>query len=239
MKYDRILEAVAKRFAGTRLGGAKGDPKLAALDRGVLTVALLVAALDGTVLPAEYAAFRTLAKKCRGGTAENVRALFEEALPEVGRLMMMAQVGVYSEKERLAAFLAAATRALPDGFAGGSMADVRRAFALWVTVGVADGAFSAAEREAVTALEWHYAVVRAKGGRRGGFRLLEPDFLMKAEKAARDLSVPAKGAKAEAALGELIASVPAPDGAGATALRPASGVAVKLAMMALLGVAAS
>lgn len=277
MKLDKILEAAAKAFAGVKPGGRKGDPELAELDRGVLTVGLLLAALDGTVLPEEYAAFRTLAKRCRGGSAKNVRALLDAALPAAGRLMAMAQVGVYSEKERLAAFLSAAAKALPCGFANGSMADLRRAFALWVTMGISDGEFSAVEKSAVTALERHYAVARAKDSRRGSspegrgrdvpvasekeeasisrrdedvastghgkrslkpnFRLLEPDFLKKAEKIARDLAVPAKKAKAEAALDGLIASVPTVDGKGKPVVLPANGIALKLAAMAMIGLA--
>jgi len=242
MKFDRIIEGMIKAFAGAQLGGKEDDPKLAELDGGVLTVALLLAALDGTILPEEYAAFRTLAKKCRGGSTKNVRALLDAALPVAGQLMMMAQVGVYSEKERLAAFLSSASKALPNGFADGTLADLRRAFALWVTVGVADGKFSLAEKEALTGLEWHYAAVRAKNGRRGdaastkhSFRLLEPDFLAKAEKIAKDLMVPAKKAKAEAALDELIALAPTVEDGGKTVVAPASGIAVNLAEMAIIG----
>jgi len=242
MKFIKILETAAKTFAGAKLGGKRSDPKLAELDRDVLTVGLLVAALDGTILPDEYAAFRTLARKCRGGTAKNVRALLDAALPAAGQLMAMAQVGVYSEKERLAAFLSAAAKALPSGFAIGSMADLRRAFALWVTVGVADGEFTAAEKAALTALEWHYAVARAQKatkGDAGSFRLLEPDFLKKAEKIARDLAVPSKRAKAELLLEELIASVPTVDDKGEMVIRPAHGIAVKLTMMTMIGLAAA
>jgi len=257
MKFDKLIEVVTKAFPRVKLGGKKDDPKLAALDRGVLTVALLLAALDGTILPEEFAAFRSLAKSCRGGSAKNVRALLDAALPAAGQLMMMAQTGVYSEKERLAAFLAAAAKALPDGFVDGSLADLRRAFVLWVTVGVADGKFSTAEKEAVSALEWHYAAVRAHrtaaalSGSNGrpssparegtgstgisSFRLLEPDFLARAEKAASDLAVPAKRAKAEAVLDELIAKVEIVDGAGEKSIRSASQIAVNLATMAIIG----
>jgi len=240
MKFDRIIDVAAKAFAGVKLGGKKSDKKLAELDRGVLTVGLLVAALDGTVLPEEYAAFETLAKRCRGGSAKNVRALLDAALPAADQLMAMAQVGAYSENERLAAFLMAAKKALPRGFADGSMADVRRAFVLWVAVGVADGTFSDAERRALTALEWHYSILRLKKNRRKNkpFRLLERDFLEKAEKVARDLAVPAKKSKAEAALGELIAMALVVDGQGKTVLVPAGGIAVNLASMAVVGLAA-
>jgi len=243
MKFGGILDSVAKRFERVALGGRKSDPKLAELDRGVLTVGLLVSALDGTILPEEYASFRMLAKSCRGGSPKNVRALLDAALPAAGQLMAMAQVGDYSENERLAAFLSAAAKVLPRGFADGSMADVRRAFALWVTVGLADGAFTAIEKAAVTALEWHYAAVRAKKGAKKGrsvrFRLLEPDFQGKVEKLARDLALPSRKAKAEAALGDLIASMPTVDATGKAAFAAANAVGAKLASSAPVGMAAN
>jgi len=241
MKLDKILDTATKTFVKMKLGGKKIDPKLAALDRGVLTVALLVAALDGTILPEEYAAFRLLAEKCRGGTAKNARALLDAALPDVGRLMAMAQVGVYSTEERLVAFLTAAKKALPRGFANGSMADLRRAFALWVMMGSADGAFSAVEESAVRVLLRRLTIVRAKKGERGKSircQLLEDGFLQKAADIARDLAAPSRRTKAEAALEALISYVPMTDDKGETSLAPACGIALRLAVMALLGTAA-
>jgi len=221
VKFNTILNTAAKTFAAVKLGGRKGDKRLAELDRSVLTVGLLVAALDGTILPEEYAAFETLARKCRGGSSRNVRALLDAALPLAGQLMAMAQVGIYSEAERIAAFLMAAKKVLPRGFIDGSMADVRRAFALWVMVGVADGKFSNVEQAVLTALEWHYAILRQKKNRKKNvaFRLLERNFLENAEKIARDLATPAKSAKAEAALKELIAMVQFVDDKGKTAVK--------------------
>lgn len=226
MKFNQILGIAAKTFAAMKMGGRKTDPKLAALDRGVLTVGLLLAALDGTILPDEFAAFQTLAEKCRGGSAKNVRALLDAALPSAGLLIAMAQVGVYTEQERLAAFRAAAEKALPSGFTDGVLLDVRRAFALWVAVGVSDGTFSPLERAAVELLADFYADVRCQRTNMlmscvdigvsvcpGAITppplvkktpLLEPDFLAKAEKIARALASPAKQEQAEADLAALI-----------------------------------
>lgn len=231
MKFTKMLAAVADTLGAISLGGKRGDERLAALDRGVLTVALLLAALDGTVLPEEYAAFESLAKKCRGATAKNVRALLDKVLHDAGYLMAMAQVGVYSVKERLAVFVKLAEEALPGGFADGSLADVRRAFALWTTMGVSDGTFSGVERAALEGLVNRFAddryvhdVVQAErvamhvplsrddltkvlNVRRTP--VLEPDFLSRAERCVRDMAVPAKQPKAEAALETLICTVPA------------------------------
>jgi len=232
MKFNVILENVVKTLAGVKPGGKTGDPKLAELDRGVLTVAMLVAALDGMVLPAEYTAFASLAKRFRGGTAKNVRVVLDKALQKAGYLMAMAQVGVYSEKERIAAFTRLATEALPRGFVEGSLADLRRAFALWVAMAVSDGAFSEVEHKALTALESLYADLRLSREQKATKNacavspclrplcagkkatLLEPQFLMKAEKLVRDLSSSSKCLKAAEALEALVATVDVvgPDG---------------------------
>jgi len=226
MTLNMILSNVVERLGAIKPGGGKGDPKLAALDRGVLTVALMLAAIDGTVLPDEYQAFESLAKKCRGATAKNVRELVDKALYEAGYLMAMAQVGIYSKEERLAAFVRRAEKALPSGFADGSPVDVRRAFVLWTTMGVSDGTFSSVERAALEALLARYAddrhaheVARAERvamylplGREDLNRvldvkrvpLLEPHFLGKAERLVRDMAVPAKRASALRALDALI-----------------------------------
>jgi len=212
MKFGKILESVTETFSKVRLGGRRSDPKLAALDRGVLTVALLLAALDGEIFPEEYAAFEKLARGCRGNSAKNVRELHDTAFKLAGPLMAMAQSGFYSEKDRLASFLWAAVTAMPKGFADGSLADLRRAFVLWVTIGVSDGEFSKIERTALETLSWRFAAVRAERRARKGApkssRLLEMDFLEKAEQAVRGLAVPTRREKSEAVLAELIATVP-------------------------------
>jgi len=232
MRLSAILENVAKTLADVKLCGKKSDPKLAELDRGVLTVALLVAALDGTILPEECAAFELLAKKCRGGSTKNARAVLDKALQKTGYLMAMAQVGVYTEKERIAAFAQMATEALPRGFVEGSLADLRRAFALWVAMAVSDGSFSDVERKALATLEDLYADLRLSREQKATKNacamspclkslcvdkkatLLEPQFIEKAERIVRDLTSASKGPKAAEALEALVSTVDVvgPDG---------------------------
>jgi len=236
MDFRDILEKASAAFAGVKLGGKKGDPKLAALDRGVLMVGLLVAALDGSILPEEYAAFQTLAKKCRGASAANLRRLLDAVLPEAGRLMAMAQVGAYSEKDRLAAFLAAATKALPRGFADGTLADLRRAFAWWIALGLSDGGFSAFERKAVGALWTHFAEICLFRKRK--IFCLERDFVERTETVLSDFAVPARRAKAEVALEALVTTVPSVDPQGKTISKEAGAIAVRLAALTVVAVAA-
>jgi len=228
MKSDKMLEEMTRAFADADVGGKRGDPELAALDRGILTVALMIAGLDGTILPDEFTAFVTMAKACRGASAKNTRALFDGAIVKAGQIAAMAQSGVYSEPERLAAFVRMADESLPKGFGSGSMADLRRAFALWIAMGVSDGAFSGFENRCVHALVRRFALLRAAKARKF-VALIEPDFFAKAEKIFRDMAVASKRAKAEKALSELIekVSVRAKDGMG---WRRASGISLAVPM---------
>lgn len=209
MKFDQMLKTAIRAFAAVRPEGGDNEAKLQKRDRGVMAVGLLVAALDGTILPEEYAAFAAFAKKCRGGSATNERALFDAALPAAGQLMAMAQVGVYSEKERLVAFLSAAKKMLPSGFANVSMGDIRRAFALWMAVGISDGEFSSVEKSALHVLVRRLAIMRSKKTKKGemkSFLRMEADLQERVETIARDLANSSSRAKAEAALDELIVS---------------------------------
>jgi len=248
MKFGKILAGVTQSLSGLKLGGKKSDPKLAELDRGVLEVALMVSALDGEILFEEYSAFVELAKKCRGYSAKNARQVLDRTLERAGYLMAMAQVGVYSEKERLDAFVKMATAALPGGFLYGSMADLRRAFALWVTMGVADGSFSDIERKAVGQLAALFAKMKLEAAKERlelykalspTFRqaygydtrvsetpLLEENFLAKAEKIVRQLAVPARRAKAEEELAALIGSVEVTARDGSKTVKDAASVAI-------------
>jgi len=230
-----------------KFGGKKKDAELAALDRGVLEVALMIAALDGEILPSEYAAFEELAKTCRGYTAKAARACLDSALKSAGYLIAISQVGCYDEKARLAAFVEMATAAMPKGFACGSMADLRRAFALWVAMGVSDGGFSDLERKAVEALRARYAefvVAKDRAEREKEERLaqlspmhslaykataaakksfvLGPEFIVSAEKVVKDFGVASKREKAIAALDALVNVVSVETTKGVTSVSAAS-----------------
>jgi len=235
MKCPKLLDHVTKTLAGIQLGGKKSDPKLAALDRGVLQIALMVAALDGEILPSEYAAFESLVRKCRGYTAKNARELLDASVGKAGCLMAMAQIGAYSEKERLASFVEMAIDALPKGFAAGSLADLRRAFVLWTSMGLSDGAFSPIERAAVKALAESFARLRA-GKSKKPVSLLEPAFFKRAESLILDLANASKRAKAEAALDELVATVAVPTADGVV-VKASSSVAVRAGLIALVAAA--
>ncbi len=224
-KKNDILKPTAKAFTNAELGGKKSDKELATLDRGILEVALMIAGLDGTIFPEEYDAFAAMAKKCRGATAANTKAVYDSATAKAGQIVAMARSGLYSEAARLATFVKLAHDALPNGFACGSLADLRRAFALWIAMGVSDGAFSAFERRCVNMLVRRFALARAAKTKRFA-PILESDFLMKAVKIFSEMEDAKKRKNAEQSLTELIAFVPVKTKSG---LVPHPSAALKLA----------
>lgn len=149
---DMVNALSALKFARAR------DPKLSKLDFGVLKVAMMVAALDGEVQPQEVEAFGVLAKKCRGYGEKSFRDVRESAFRSAGYIALLAQHG--TRDELLSAFLAEALAALPDGFAYGNLADVRRAFVTWIALGVSDGNYSDVERSAIEALRRELAEIK-------------------------------------------------------------------------------
>jgi len=236
MKIDTLLNNVTDVLLSVKVGGKRGDDKLAQMDRGILDVALMIAALDGQIMPAEVAAYYRLLGKCRGCSKKDAPAALDAALHKAGYLIARKQMGT-DDKGCLEAFVREATAALPVGFAAGSLADLRRAFVFWVTMGLSDGGFSPLERAAVQALADGFAKVRcaAKGkkGKTTTIPLLEEGFLYKVEKLVRDLSLAAKRAKAQEALDALINTVEVTDKNG-TAYKPACNITVRAGLIALL-----
>ena len=125
------------------------DSALGRVDFGVLTVAMMVAALDGVIQPDELKAFSKLAEKCRVSKGEKA-ARYNAALHSAGYMLLLARSGM-SKRALSLVFLDEAEHVLPMGFAGGKAEDVRRALVLWVTMGLSDGEFSGIERAAVEA----------------------------------------------------------------------------------------
>lgn len=125
------------------------DSKLGKVDFGVLTVAMMIAALDGTIQPSELAAFQKLSRQCRVGEGE-MAFRYEMALHSAGYILLVSRSGL-SKKAIVQTFLREAERVLPMGFAGGKIEDVRRALVLWVSMGLSDGEFSGIERACVEA----------------------------------------------------------------------------------------
>ena len=137
----KILNAVKFNYL------KEDDSELGRVDFGVLTVAMMVAALDGVVQPDEFRAFAKLADRCRVSKGEKA-ARYNAALHSAGYVLLLARSGI-SAKALATVFLDEAEKVLPMGFAGGRAEDVRRALVLWVTMGLSDGDFNGIERAAI------------------------------------------------------------------------------------------
>ena len=142
--------SVAKLLSGLKFNYLKEDESaLGKVDFGVLTVAMMVAALDGVIEPTELKAFSKLADQCRVGVGERA-ARYGAALHSAGYMLLVSRSGA-SKKAIVQAFVAEAEKVLPQGFAGGSGEDIRRALVIWITMGLSDGRFSGIERTCVEA----------------------------------------------------------------------------------------
>ena len=166
-KVATFGEKARKILSGLKFNYLKEDDSaLGKVDFGVLTVAMMVAALDGTILPDELAAFRKLARQCRVGDGEKA-ARYEQALHSAGYVLLMSRSGI-SEKALTQVFLREAEKVLPTGFAGGRGEDIRRALVIWITMGLSDGQFCGIERVCVRAFCSRVAEIMKK--RREGKR---------------------------------------------------------------------
>jgi len=193
-------------------------------DLGVLKVAFMVAALDGEVTDAEYAAFDALAKKCRGYTPEGAEAALKDAMHAAGYLMLLSR---RTTTDKLVdAFISEAEIALPIGFAYGTPEDVRRAVVTWIAVGMSDGDYSERERACIEALRKYFAELKIEhqdadlarwsgfvtpvaGARTAGpvqIEVIGRDFVSRVEKLVAQYG---DSAEAEKELRALIAAAPA------------------------------
>lgn len=154
---------IAKLIDGFKLRVQKSlvmNERIGKTDLGILKVAFMIAALDGEITDAEYAAFDAYAKKCRGYTPENAEAALREAMHSAGYLLLLSKrVGM---RELVKAFVEEAKAALPDGFAFCSIEDVRRAVVTWIAVGLSDGDYSDRERACIEALRRNFAEIRIR-----------------------------------------------------------------------------
>ena len=135
-----------------------GTNRIGRTDLGVLKVAFMVAALDGEVTEAEYETFGRLAKKCRGYTPKAADQALREALRSAGYLMILSKRA--KDAELVKAFVSEAQEALPCGFAGFSLDEVRRAVVLWIAMGMSDGDYSPRERKSIEAIRRLFAEFR-------------------------------------------------------------------------------
>ena len=160
------MKTTAKTIVERVLSGLKfnylkeDDSELGQVDFGVLTVAMMVAALDGVIEQSELKAFSKLSDQCRVGAGEKA-ARYESALHSAGYMLLVSRSGA-SQKAIVQTFVAEAEKVLPEGFAGGKGEDIRRALVIWITMGLSDGRFSGIERTCIMAFCARIAEVMQK-----------------------------------------------------------------------------
>jgi len=129
---------------------AKPRGGIAETDLGVLKVAMLVSAIDGKILPEEYAMFRKLARRCKGGTPEAAEKALDKGLRAAGYLFL--KQALLPEKEFVEFFVGEAFASLPTSFPVKDAAAVRRAFVTWISMATCDDDYSGVERACISAL---------------------------------------------------------------------------------------
>lgn len=157
MKENGILAKTVKLISGIRSGSAKS--KFGKADFAVLQVAMMVSALDGDVREDELAAFDSLAKRCRGYTPAAAKEALYEGLHAAGYLALQSKR--LSEKELIFEFVTEAVKALPENLVVGGAEDIRRAFVMWISMGMSDGDYSPVERKSILALQAKIAEILA------------------------------------------------------------------------------
>ena len=157
MNLTRILGGLKVRKIGKALGLKE---RLGTADLGILKVAFMVAALDGEVTEAEYAAFGKLAKKCRGYTPAAADEAMKAAMRSAGYLMLLSKRA--KEAELVKAFIEEARAILPSGFAYLSIEEIRRAVITWIVMGMSDGDYSAREKKCIEALRKEFAELKVR-----------------------------------------------------------------------------
>jgi len=194
MNLKRMLEDVAASFVRLRSCKDGSGSRTGAFDAAVAEVSLMIAALDGTLLPEEFAAYRWTVGRCSGFSEEERQTRLDAAVCKAGRLLMMAQVGAYSEAERLSVFDEIIDETMPSDFWCGSQADVRRSFVLWLSMAFSDGQYSGIERQAIGLLHSRLDPCVA----------LDAGFFETAERLLADMGESERRADAEKQLDQLV-----------------------------------
>jgi len=145
MQKNAILENALRALGELATAKLKADGSRAALERGILDVAMMIAALDGTVYPAERAAAGAIADLFTDMTPEAREAAVAQAM-ENAELVIAERKGGATDKQLVGFLILRAVLVLPAGFAGRDVAEVRFALILWLAMCLSDGSFDSVER---------------------------------------------------------------------------------------------
>jgi len=147
IEEDRLFAHCLKAFESR---GFSGTGRFCLEDLSCLQVALMVAALDGRILPREYEMFGRLAQRCAGATPEKVDAALDAALRSAGYLFL--QSGRLQADALASLFADEALKILSDGFSLSEPERIRAAFEMWRTMAESDGDYSEIERQCLEML---------------------------------------------------------------------------------------
>lgn len=153
------------------------EDRLLPFDFGVLQVAMMIAAVDGEVKADEVAAFKRLARKCRGWTGPAAVKALSAALHAAGYIVVESRL--VKERALLAAFVREARALLPRDFVKTPVANIRRAFVMWLLMTWADRRASIVERKAILALRKSLGLEKVVTDR--FIREVEKDILLLAD----------------------------------------------------------
>ena len=119
-------------------------------DIAIVLVAMMLAGLDGVVLPEEYVAFEDIFRLC-GCSPRKVNEVEERGLELAGYMVLQSQR--LPDDELICTFVDRVERLLPGGFQKLHGEDLRKAFIMWMIMIMSDGRYLAVERRGIQALK--------------------------------------------------------------------------------------
>lgn len=161
MKEPTIVGCMADGFLRT-MSAEKNPDAVLPLDFAILEVALLVAGLDGRILPCETRAFWQLVQRCPAYTPECAQVSFERGMRGAGYLVAIGQPGVFTRAQRVEAFVSEALKTLRASGLGEAMKNPVKAFAIWTAMACVDKDFSDIEQMGLRALCERFATLYVK-----------------------------------------------------------------------------
>jgi len=163
----------------------------------VLEVAFLLTALDGSVDESERAMFERLAAECKNLDVDQSKTVLQRTDKAIKRLLTACPRQALDSRKRainvnqktlfIRAFMKEVDQICDWADFARSSERVRKAFAMWIAMCLADNDYSEIERMGVAALQ----------KKLNGYRLIEDEFLASVEKAVASMqSVERRLAKA-------------------------------------------
>jgi len=158
----KMIKLIKERLQVLHRACCRNKTTMSDLNFSVIYVGLLIAAIDGTVSDEELTLLHDFANEC-GFSLDDDEAKqgLDRAIRNAGYLSLMSRISVYSEDDRLKAFVKAVDAGLPHDFVSSTREDLVFAFTFWTALAMTDGDFSATEKKALEVLKSHFDMSRA------------------------------------------------------------------------------